>query len=171
MSESGLQCAMTDATLKRAIAQQYHAALAMLGEAIRVCPDALWTQGTHPRQFWRIAHHAVFFAHLYMERSTETFVPWALEREGLVDLTEEPLDPTPYTKAELLDYWQQVDAMVDAKIDALDLDSPDSGFYWYENFPKLDHLLLAVRHIQEHAGQLRDRNQEAGAKASWVSRG
>ena len=162
---------MTTEIAKGAIKGQCHAALAMLGEAIRLCPDALWTQGNHPRQFWRLAHHGVFFAHLYMEQSDESFVPWSLEREHLANLRDEPHDPIPYTREELLEYWRRVDESVDAKIDALDLDSPESGFSWYENFPKLDHVLLAFRHVQEHAGQLRDRLMEAGVEPSWVSRG
>ena len=164
---------MTTDVVKGAIKGQCHAALAMLGEAIRLCPDDLWTQGEHPRQFWRIAHHAIFFAHLYMEQNAGSFVPWSLEREeeNLPGLNDEPQNPVPYTKAELLEYWRQVDEMVDAKIDALNLDSPESGFPWYKNFPKLDHVLLAFRHVQEHAGQLRDRLMEAGIEPSWVSRG
>jgi hypothetical protein len=164
---------MTEMTeiVKNAIKQQYHAALAMLGEAIRLCPDDLWTQGNPPRQFWRLAYHGLFYAQLYMEKDLESFVAWELDRENLAGWDETPRDTTPYTKIELLDYWQKVDEMVDAKIDALDLTLQESGFSWYKNFPKLDHLLLSVRHIQEHAGQLRDRIMERGVEPHWVSRG
>ncbi len=162
---------MTTDDVKRAIKLQYHAALAMLGETIRLCPEHLWTHGNHPRQFWRLAYHGVYYAHLYMERHVDDFVPWVLDRDDVAHLDDEPLDPVPYTKAEILEYWQQVVDSVDAKIDAMDLDSQESGFYWYKNFPKLDHVLLSFRHIQEHAGQLSDRIMEAGIGTHWVSRG
>ena len=43
---------------------QYHAALAMLGDAVRACPDDLWTDAAYPNRFWplnnirHIQHHA-----------------------------------------------------------------------------------------------------------------
>lgn len=143
----------------------------MLGEAIRICPDELWTQGNHPRQFWRIAYHGIYYAHLYMEPHVDSFTPWSEDREELADLADEPTTPVPYTKEEMLTYWQQVVDMVDAKIDDFDMESQDSGFYWYKEFPKLDHILLSFRHIQEHAGQLRDRLLEVGFDPHWIARG
>jgi hypothetical protein len=52
--------------LRAALKEQYHAGLAMLAECVEKCPDDLWTSGTHPRTFWRIAFHAAFFTHNYL---------------------------------------------------------------------------------------------------------
>lgn len=162
---------MTTETFKRALKGQYHAALAMLRLPIEACPDELWNAGVPPRQFWRVAYHALYYSHLYLEQSTETHVPWPKERDNIAHFDDdEPLNPAPTSKADLLEYWQEIDDSVDAKVDALDLEAQESGFSWYKNFPKLDHQLVNLRHIQEHAGQLRDRMMEAGIDMDWVSR-
>ena len=56
--------------------------------------------------------------------------------------------------------------MVDPQIDKIDLSALESGFNWY-TIPKLDHVILNIRHIQEHAGQLRDRLLEVGIDQRW----
>lgn len=157
-------------TLKPALKGQYHAALDMLRGAIDACPDDLWTGGVPPRSFWRLAYHTLFFTHLYLQVKEADFVAWERHRNE-VESDEEREDPnaTPYTKAEILAYWQIVDGMVDTQIDKIDLNSTDCGIPWY-SIPKLDHVVLNLRHIQEHAGQLRDRLLEAGIDQGWVTR-
>ena len=157
-------------SLKPALKGQYHAALDMLKGAISECPDVIWLGGTPPRSFWRLAYHTLYFAHLYLQVRFEDFVPWELHRDEVEsDAEHEKLDATPHTKEELLTYWELVDAMVDSQIDKIDLASPESGMPWYK-IPKLDHVLLNLRHIQEHAGQLRDRLLEAGIDQHWHTR-
>ena len=156
--------------LKPALKGQYHAALYMLKGAIESCPDAQWIAGVPPRSFWRLAYHTLFFAHLYLEVTSEGFVAWENHRDEVIsDHERERLDATPYTQAELLAYWELVDAMVDPQLDKIDLNSPDSGFSWY-TIPKLDHVLLNMRHIQEHAGGLRERLIETDIDQKWVSK-
>jgi hypothetical protein len=153
--------------LKPALKGQYHAALDMLRGAIETCPDSLWTGGVPPRSFWRLAYHCLFYAHCYLEVHCDDFTPWEHHRneaEGYQG--EERMDATPYTQAELLTYWEIVDARVDPQIDKIDLSSSESGFYWYK-IPKLDHVLLNLRHIMDHSGQLRDRLLEAGIDQKW----
>jgi hypothetical protein len=153
--------------LKPALKGQYHAALDMLKGAIEECPDKIWLSGVPPRSFWRLAYHTLFFTHLYLQVRDPDFTPWELHRDEVEsDPDRERLDARPYTPAELLAYWELVDAMVDPQIDTIDLTSPESGFSWYK-IPKLDHVILNLRHIQEHAGQLRDRLLEAGIDQKW----
>ena len=97
--------------LKQALKGQYHAALDMLRGAIEACPDSLWTGGVPPRSFWRLAYHTLFFTHLYLEVTEAEFVPWELHRdevEGMPDIQR--IDATPYSKAEIMAYWEFVDA-------------------------------------------------------------
>jgi DinB superfamily len=153
--------------LKPALKGQFHAALDMLKGAIDECPDRLWEAGVPPRSFWRLAYHTLFFAHLYLQVRDEDFVPWERHRDEVVGNREqERIDAKPYSKTELLAYWELVDAMVDPQLDRIDLTAPESGFNWY-SIPKLDHVILNIRHIQEHAGQLRDRLLEAGIDQKW----
>lgn len=156
--------------LKSALKGQYHAALDMLKGAIEACPDTLWIGGSPRRSFWRLAYHALFFTHLYLQIRGTEFVPWKHHRDEVEgDAETERLDATPYSRAEILTYWELVDAMVDPQLDKIDLSALESGFHWYK-IPKLDHVLLNLRHIQEHAGQLRDRLLEAGIDQKWCTK-
>ncbi len=66
----------------------------------------------------------------------------------------------PYTQAQVLEYWEFCDRMVDDAVDALDLDRTESGFSWYR-MSKLEHQLVNIRHIQHHGAQLIDRVRSA----------
>jgi hypothetical protein len=139
--------------VKAALKQQYHAGLAMLRQAVERCPGEVWTSGTHPRTFWRIAYHGAFYTHLYLQQNEDAFRPWEKHRE-CTGLWEDPEEPEPYTKAEILDYIDRIAASVDATVDGLDLDSESTGFPWYKNMTKLSHQLMNLRHLQGHVGQL-----------------
>jgi hypothetical protein len=156
--------------LKPALKGQYHAALDMLRGAIEECPNDIWLSGVPPRSFWRLAYHTLFFTHLYLQVREEDFVKWELHRDEVEsDQERERLDAAPYSRAEMLTYWELVDAMVDPQLDKIDLSSTDCGIPWY-TIPKLDHVILNLRHVQEHAGQLRDRLLESGIDQRWVTK-
>ncbi|MBX7136226.1 MAG: DinB family protein [Fimbriimonadaceae bacterium] len=168
---------MTDASeLKRAMKGQYHAGLAMLRQCIERCPDDLWGSVTseHPRTFWRIAYHTIFYTHLYLMSKYEDFVPWEKDcwhGRVLWDDDEEGMPPveTTYTQAELLEYLDLVDRGVDVWVDAIDYGSTESGFSWY-SIPKLDHQILNIRHLGIHTGQLQELLYAKGVDLDWVSR-
>src|SRR5687768_4917113 len=86
--------------VKDALKEQYHAALAMLAECVEVCPDDMWTAGRHPRTFWRIAYHAVFFTHLYLGQNEDAFQPWTGRKKGYDGMWEKPWVLEPYEFAE-----------------------------------------------------------------------
>ena len=159
------------ASIRTVLKSQYHAALAMLRQAIEECPDDLWLGSQHRNAYWQIAYHALFFAHFYLMPEEAAFRPWKGHQgdvqnpDGLAPEDEDvssslPLIPTPYARAEVLAYWRICDDMVDDAVDALDLESPNSGFGWY-HMSKLEHQLVNLRHIQHHAGQLADRLRAA----------
>lgn len=157
--------------VKAALKSQYHGGFRMLRECVEVCPDDLWTAGKYPREFWKIAYHAVFYCHLYMGQNLDAFTPWHKHREKAAELWAEDAQPIePNTKAELLEYIDHVVAMVDSTVDGLDLDKDDCGIPWYKNFPKLDHQILNVRHLQGHVGQLSELLFARDIETSWFSR-
>ncbi len=163
--------------IRAVLKSQYHAALAMLRQAIERCPDDLWTAGEHPRSFWRVAYHALFFTHLYLQPDESAFRPWERYRDDCQFLEAVPWPPhslprvvDPDTKQDLLDYWRESDAMIDGGVDRLDLDAPDCGFPWY-HMPKLDHQVMNIRHVQQHAGQLSERLYAAGVDLDWIGPG
>jgi hypothetical protein len=155
--------------IRSALKGQYHASLAMLRSAIEVCPEAMWESGEHPRTFWRLAYHTLFYSHLYLLQSDEGFVPWAKHVKGYENVYDGSPDVPPISKEDILEYLSFVDVMVDHQVDTLDLDTLDCGFSWY-SVPKLDHQLVNLRHIQEHTGQLRDRLFEAGFDLRWYGK-
>ncbi len=166
-----------DPALRRLLKSQYHAALAMLKEAVERCPDALWDDPRHTNRTWQIAYHALFFARYYGGRDERFDDFWPGHRRGCQNPDglggphpESPLPvlPEPYTKADVLAAWAHCDAGVDAAVDALDLAAPQCGFPWYP-IPKLEHQFVNLRHIQHHAGQISERlRREADIGVPWV---
>jgi hypothetical protein len=141
----------------------------MLEGATVACPEVVRPSGTPPRSFWRLSYHTLFSAHLYLQVRHDDFGLWELHRDDVLGDGTERLDEAPYAKAEILAYWDLVDATVDPQIDRIDLTAPDSAIPW-SGIPKLDHVLLNLRHIQQHAGQLRDRLLETGIDQKWHTR-
>jgi len=173
--------AYTLATFKSVLKSQYHASLAMLGEAIQRCPDNTWLATDHKNAFWQIGYHTLFFTHLYLGQDEAAFWPWEHQQnevqhpDGIAGPSDPnstlPLIPKPYTKAQVLEYWNFCDQMVDGAVDRLDLESPQSGFSWYQ-MSKLEHQLVNLLHIQHHAAQLADRLRSASdIGIQWVSEG
>lgn len=160
--------------VREALKGQYHAGLAMLNELVTKCPPELWEAGRHPRPFWRVAFHTIFFTHLYMQPSMDVFEPWPKHRDqpeeiGYREVEAEVPVVAAYSKEEILEYLWFVDDQVNETLDRVDLDSPESGFYWY-HLPKLDHQMMNTRHLQQHVGQLSERLLEAGIDQDWMGR-
>ena len=178
-TESSTTTTVSDQSLRSIVKSQYHAALAMFGETIERCPDDLWLNQTPKNAFWQVAYHTLFYTHLYLGLTDADFRPWkehqadvqnpdgiAHESRGSDDTRS--LLPDPYTKTQVLEYWKICDDMVDDAVDAMDLQSSESGFSWYP-IPKLEHQLVNIRHIQHGAAQLADRlRAEAGIGISWA---
>jgi hypothetical protein len=158
--------------LGTALKSQYHAALAMLRQAIERCPDDLWTSREYRNPFWRIAYHALYYTHLYSRPTAADFRPHDMHQTSIQDLDDMPSPPEimdlvelphrppqtgePYAKAQVLAYWDWCERMIDDAVDALDLLAPESGFSWYK-ISKLEHQIVSIRHLQHHAAQLGDR--------------
>ena len=73
----------------------------------------------------------------------------------------------PYTKAELLAFWQHAQAWAEKAVAALDLEAA-SGFPWLP-FNKLELQFYNIRHLQQHTGELCERlGTLAGIDVEWV---
>ena len=164
--------------LRRTLKSQYHATLAMLRQAIVLCPDESWSSTEHVTSTWQIAYHTLFFTHLYLQPDEAAFRPWTHHQadvqypDGIAGPPDpnssRPLIPNPYTKTDVLEYWETCDQMIDAGVDALDILAPESGFSWYR-VSKLEHQIINIRHIQHGAAQIADRVRAAAdAGVDWV---
>ena len=163
--------------IKTALIEQNRAALAMLADCVRGCPDDLWTAGEQPwRAYWRIAFHAAYFAHLYLGQSPSALQPWPdcpptyQSIWSDVEPYELPVDIDPITPASTLDYIAFIDALVAPTVDALDLDSDETGFPWYPDMSKLSHELMSLRHLQGHIGQLSELLMAGGIDTDWIGK-
>ena len=173
------QCYNIVMNMRTALKEQYHASLAMLAACVNRCPDAVWVSGTHPRAYWRIVFHAVFYAHLYLGQSVDVFVPW---RDGLskyASLWNPPGEVEPYelpetaaalTQRDALDYIAFVDSLVDPTLERLDLEAAETGFPWYPNMTKLSHEIMSLRHVQGHVGQLSELLMAHGIDTDWIAK-
>ena len=89
---------MTDALLRSVLKSQYHAALAMLREAVERCPADEWSSADHKNVFWQVAYHTLFFTHLYLQPDEAAFQLWAQHRGP-----NDGIDSDPYTQAQVLE--------------------------------------------------------------------
>ncbi len=55
--------------IKDTVKSQYLASLGMLKGAIESCPESLWENPNYKNPFWHTAYHALFYTHLYLQRS------------------------------------------------------------------------------------------------------
>ena len=156
---------------RESVWRQYGAALDMLGNAVRACPEELWgaQDGREPK-FWYVVYHALFFTDVTLSGSVEGFAPPA-------PFTLDELDPAGvmpervYSKEELLDYLRHCREKCRATVRGLTAERARAFcvFSWVEmNFAEL--LLYNMRHVQHHTGQLNLllRQETDAAAPGWV---
>lgn len=156
------------------IRSQYGASLGMLRKAIEACPPDLWLDESYKNRFWHIAYHVLFYTHLYLAPSEEAFEPWQRSREDYAFLGPLPWPPhevptiaEPYSRDEILEYWDLVERVMPARVAEAPLDA-ESGFSWLP-FSRLELHFYNIRHVQHHAGQLIDRIRNATEKGiEWI---
>ena len=144
-----------DASLKTLVWQQFGAAIDMLDDAIRACPDDLWTYNLWDDeddarfgQFWYIAYHTLFWLDLYLTGRREGFSPPA-------PFIKNALPDEPYTKGQVREYLLQCRQKCQRVLEGLTDDQANQicVFEWMEpTFLELQ--LYCMRHVQEHASQL-----------------
>jgi hypothetical protein len=157
-----------------AVAAQIRAALKMLRLAIEACPDSLWNRASDHNPFWVLAHHALYFAHLYLSPSENAFEAFERNVEGRpgfgrTDLGDwiELISGDVYSRDDVLAYCDHIDQKVSGLVGATPFDEP-SGFHWLPLSRGEAHL-YNLRHIQHRAGQLIERlRQSTGEGSGWV---
>jgi hypothetical protein len=162
--------------MHQVIQSQYLASLEMLRQAIVRCPASLWADAAYKNPFWHLAYHALFYTHLYAQPSQEHFVQWAKHREQYEFLGALPWPPhdepdigEPYSKDEVLEYYELCQQQVIERVALLDLDAAESGFFWLP-MGKMELQFYNIRHLQHHTGQLCERLRTAeGIGIDWVS--
>ena len=156
--------------VKNTIKSQYLASLEMLKGAIEDCPESLWSNPEYKNPFWHTAYHALFYTHLYLQKSEGDFVPWVKHKDeyrSLGSSGEESEFGEPYSKEEILAYHQLCCEQVEEQVTSLELEA-ESGFSWLP-FDKLQLQFYNIRHIQHHTGELFERLGAYGDfELKWV---
>ncbi len=154
------------------IQSQYHAALTMLENSIKDCPNSLWDDDSYQNRYWQIAFHTLFYTHYYLSDFETDFEPWAKYRKDHQYLSPDSstLVIESYGQQDVLEYLKFCRKQVGERIPITNLDSP-SGLEWLPT-TKLELLLNNLRHIQHHAGQLIDRLRiNAKISSEWIGMG
>lgn len=158
---------------------QFGAAIEMLENAIRACPDDLWmglAPGTRSDDvpFWYVALHAAYFLDVYLGDSEETYVPPASfpgavpdpagQRAASVygerlcawaDLDGLALPRIPCSRDQVLAYIAHAKTRCRATLGSLKTSDAalPCGFPWL-GMRRGELMLYNMRHVQHHAAQL-----------------
>ena len=161
--------------------RQFGAAIDMLGDALRDCPNELWENRLwedRPDQwvaaglsaFWYLGYHALFWLDLYLTGAEEGFAPPA--PFDVVEMESGEVLPRTYTREELLGYVEYCRRKCQETIGTLSKEEANRlcRFAWGE-LPFAELQLYSLRHVQEHGAQLRMfLGQQAGEATRWVAR-
>ena len=159
-----------NAAWKTIVWQQFGAAIDMLENGVRDCPDDLWGDRSQRPEFWYLVYHTLFWLDLYLSGPVEGFAPPA-------PFTLDELDPAglipdrPYTKKELQTYLEHGRRKCRKVIDALteEQERRRHRFGWGEA-SYLELLLYNMRHVQHHAAQLNlILRQQIDSAPGWVA--
>lgn len=165
-------------TWRSIVSEQFEAAIDMLEQAVRNCPDDLWqgrmwndpSMPPEFSEFWYVAFHTLFWLDDYLSGNSADFVPpppFTLNELDPAGLLPERV----YTRAELLAYLDHGRARCRATLQSL---SEERAFQmlpmrWGE-MPFAGLILDTMRHVQEHAAQLNlYLGQQTGANSRWVA--
>ena len=167
-----------DMSWKASVWRQFGAAIDMLDNALRSCPDELWQERLYNErsvqpefaEFWYIAYHALFWLDFYLSDSTNGFAPPA--PFTLSELEAGLLPERVYTKGELQTYLEHGRNKCRLKLETLtDWLVPQHCRPDWPEMSVAELLLYNMRHVQEHAAQLSlFLGQRLGSAPGWVAK-
>lgn len=146
----------------------------MLKQTISKCPASIWSSPNDKTKFWHVAYHALFYTHLYLQDSLQTFIPWNKHRDEYQFIGQVPWPPhsppkigEPYEKEDLLDFLAFCQHHVVERVPQLNLEAP-SGFEWLP-CGKFELQIYNIRHLQQHTGELMERlGTRVDVELNWI---
>lgn len=168
-----------DTLWKTSLWQQFGAAIDMLENGVRACPDELWTASlwlADPKQpvwsqVWYNVYHCLFWLDLYLSGPEEGFMPPA--PFTLIEMDPEGLVPdTVYSKEMLLQYLVHCRNKCRATMETMTEERAHEIIdFGNRAMPFAELQMYNMRHVQEHASQLALLLGQHGSNApGWVSK-
>ena len=150
---------------------QFGASINMLENAIKACPDKLWSDRTQQPELWYLVHHTIFWLDFYLTDSLNNFSspkPFTLSEldpEGI-------LPERVYTKEELLNYLEHGRKKCGRIIENLDYEKVNKHYKYGSVEMSFGELLIYnMRHVQHGAAQLNlILRQKTNSAPRWVKR-
>lgn len=161
--------------LKLILTAQLEAALAMLDECVRACPDRHWEGLIAKYPSWQVAYHTLCFVDLYLSPDDASWRARLGER-GLHPRGRRELDDEHpsrrFDQAELIEYIGICRRKLHEAMGAETAESlaGASGFPRLA-FSRAELHLYNLRHIQHHTGQLGAFLRKVGVGTAWVKSG
>ena len=167
-----------ETTWKSILWRQFGAAIDLLDNALRACPDELWQERLYDErslqpefaEFWYVGYHTLFWLDFYLSDSVEGFAPPA--PFTLTELEAGLLPERVYTKAELQTYLESCRKKCRTRIETMrDEMAPQRSRPDWPEMSVAELFLYNMRHVQEHAAQLSlFLGQKAASAPGWVSK-
>ncbi len=156
--------------ISNAFQEQYGAAIKMLEQVIKNCPEEIWDDRTSGPPFWQVAFHAMWFLDWYLGRSKDErkkFRPgFKADLKNLKELPKETL-----TREQLISYLSKIKEKGKQRLDQLTLEEliQPSVFEWHGGSIHSS-LIYNIRHVMLHIGALNLRLLRKGINLdNWVS--
>lgn len=164
--------------VRQSLSRQFEAVLSKLDNTIVLCPDNLWHEPVGDYPFWQVSYHALFYLDYYLSPTEASFKPQDFHRVdyehfGFNADGQPCVADKPYEKDVLLGYARHCRGKIGEIVQAETEESlaGPSGFWWYK-IPRLEFLLVNIRHVHHHAAQLSIHlRKQAGIEVKWVSSG
>ncbi|MBY8991214.1 MAG: hypothetical protein KGD58_10715 [Candidatus Lokiarchaeota archaeon] len=166
---------MTFEIIKKALNEQYGAAIAMLGHNLKSCPKELWDDRTSGPPFWHVAYHAMWFLDWYLSDSYSTREifqsKFGDKSSHFEQLTVDNIKDIVLAPKQLIEYLSEIKEKAKNRFDNITSDAliQPSVFDWHGN-SVLSSLLYNLRHVMLHIGALNLRLHRKGVKLdNWVT--
>jgi hypothetical protein len=139
--------------VKSIIRGQFEAALCMLNECLRNCPEEHWDGKIANDTFRQVVYHTLFYVDVYTSPNESAFALRELHARGGDERT--PKASAGLSKEESLAYLETCRQKAIESFAAETVESLEgpSGFSWLP-FSRGEVHLYNIRHIQHHTGQL-----------------
>jgi hypothetical protein len=155
--------------LKKTIWRQVGASIDMLENAIRACPEEVWSDRTREPQCWYLVYHTLFWLDFYSSVSKDGFTPpkpFSLSEMDPAGVLPERV----YTRDELLAYLEHGrDKCRSAIASVTEAEAAGAAAPVRPDVGVLELFLYNLRHVQHGAAQLNlVLRQETASAPRWV---